>query len=241
MDGPLPASAVNDSTRAARYAVLALASNGVLQVAWLVLRFVFPVGGSARLASMEGADQVNRVDHALWTLHWPLRLAGAVLFFMWVSKSFKTAESLGARPVGHTASSVILGFFTPIANLIQPYRGLRALDDAIDPTSLPQPPPRPAATDDIRGYREAAGAPEAPRVAARPPPLLAWWVLWLFGMIASLWGVALFDSQVGVAVVYTLSSLGQAICAGLAILVVRRIDARLRERARRLGLLDPQG
>jgi hypothetical protein len=186
------------------------------------------------LAGYEQAPAMRATLYFLQTVAWWLRLVTAIFFFVWISRVFQAARDLDARP-GYTASWVIVGFFIPILNLIRPYQGLRALDTAIDPLTLPEPPPRPEVASHAGSYREAALVDRGSAFDVRPPPLLGWWVLWLGSGVVSLLGFAVGPSWVAVWVSHVLNAAGQAICAALAVVVVHRISERLMERARRLA------
>jgi len=164
-----------------------------------------------------------------------LKLVTAICFFVWVSSAFRRAAALGARPRRFTAASVNVGFFVPILGFVRPYQGLRALDVAIDPAPLPEPPPRPAAHDETRGYREAAIAARPPSIDSRPAPLLAWWLSWLAAPFVGLLAIAAGDSTAAALAISVASLSTWLLCCALAALVVVRIELRLRERARKLA------
>jgi hypothetical protein len=69
----------------------------------------------------------------------------------------------------------------------------------------------------------------------RRPPLLAWWALWLGAPVLAMLGIAADNAPALAWTFHVLAAAGQAIDAVLAVIVVRRIDARLAERARRMA------
>jgi hypothetical protein len=166
-----------------------------------------------------------------------LALATIVSFLVWVWSAFGRATRLGVRPE-RSAVSVILGFFVPILCFFWPYLGLRQFDEAIEPELMPEPPPRPAAIEAApHGYREAAKEKRAERIHAPRPPLGWWWGIWVFHLFAGLfwsWMMAPHDwptdrlFPIGLELVSDVDAI-------LAIVVILRIEARLRERARRLA------
>jgi hypothetical protein len=168
-----------------------------------------------------------------------LLLVTGLCFLQWVSRAFQAALRLRAVPKHFTARSVIWGFMIPILNWFRPYQGLSALDAAIDPLLLPDPPPQPETTAHAGGYRQAALAGGAPPRDVRRPPLLGWWALWLAGMVLGLARGTAAHDWTTLRVLDLVDSLVQAACAALAIVVVHRFGLLFAERARRLAARSP--
>jgi hypothetical protein len=226
-------AALRSESSAAKVAMIALACNGLLYLGW----FVWWVTVSVRVAggppSEIEAAAMNALVNAVSVCSVVALLVGGVCFFVWISRAFRCARALRVPPSRYDATSAIVGFFIPFLNLVRPYQALRDLDAAIEPTRVPEPPPRPASGDDGRGYREAASAPR-PTYDVRKPPLLAWWVAWLGQLVLGIAASAASASWSAAATAYTLDCFAEALAAALAIAVVRQIDARLHERAARV-------
>jgi hypothetical protein len=165
-----------------------------------------------------------------------------VAFFAWVVAFRRAATALDAAPGRDAARHVILGFILPIVALWWPYAGLRDFDRAVDPSRVPDAPPRPNPAEHAFGYRDAAAAPVARRAKFPRPPLELWWALFLtryvltsaIGFVAmrTVWPESL-------AVTWALQNGFDCAAAIAAALVVLRMDARLGERARRCAALEP--
>jgi hypothetical protein len=160
-----------------------------------------------------------------------------VLFLRWVNAAFRAALEVDARPVRFSAIHATLCFFIPLLNLIRPYQALRALNVAVDPARLPDPPPRAQSGEHPLGYREPAAAP-AVASTVPPPPLLAWWVLWLAPVVPTVLGFAVMDSWIAARSFASMHQAINAVDALLAALVVRRITARLAAYASKSGLAN---
>jgi hypothetical protein len=153
-----------------------------------------------------------------------------VAFLAWIASLRQAAWPLGVLPGRNAWSHAFWGFVIPIASFWMPYIAFRAVDRSLDPEKLPPAPPRANAGEHALGYREAARmTPRGQRVPR--PPIEIWWVLNT---------ARFFTPFVGGSVgpLRDLWWLGAAVdCAAAvaAAIVVLRIDARLAERARRLG------
>jgi hypothetical protein len=154
------------------------------------------------------------------------RVLCCVLFLRWVSAAFRAALERGARPVRYAAIHATLGFFIPLLNFVRPYQALRALNAAVDPAGLPDPPPRPDAGEHALGYREPAAAPSG-AAGVPQPPLVAWWAFWLVMGTPAWLKLAAMDSWAITRLLDALAYEMTALDALLAILVVRRITGRL--------------
>jgi Domain of unknown function (DUF4328) len=223
------------SYRTARVAVVTLFLNGLFGL--VTLGFWLLVGGLLAQGPLSAQDATTLGDVVVGfqTVSWLLLVVGGARFLIWVLNAHRCAQDLGAGPLRYSAWSTIVSFFVPIWGLVRPYQALRELSAAVDPGLVPERAPRPATTEHVQGYREPAAVPRPAARELRRPPLLAWWLVWvtitLFGLASVVWTTGSWAALVAAGVV---SRLAWVVDAVLAILVVHRIDARLRERAMRL-------
>jgi hypothetical protein len=164
-----------------------------------------------------------------------LSIVWAIFFLRWWGAAFRTGVRLGASVSSRLGRRGMLGFFIPIENFYRPYLALRELDRAIDPSRLPPPPPAPRADGRTPGYRVPALV-QAAAAETPPPPLGTWWALWLAPMAAL--PFTLSDDPVVVRVGLAYGQLVHVLSAAAAFLVVRRIDVRLSEYARRVAVKE---
>jgi hypothetical protein len=114
---------------------------------------------------------------------------------------------------------------------------MRDLHDRLAPDGVPEPAPRPR-LDGAGGYRRVQIEKAPPPRALPHASIGAWWGLYLFGgLIAK--GTTMFfgaglPSASTIGMTASAAALAEIASAGLAILAVRSIDARLAERQRRL-------
>jgi hypothetical protein len=221
-----PSAAASRLKAPATFVTTTLAVSGLaslFDLAFTLVQLVRPSGSEAAQDAANAFSAVTAVVNCVC----------GISFLVWVSRVFQVARALRVPPGRYTATSVNVGFLIPILNLIRPYRGLRELDEAIDPTTLPEPRPRPETGEHTGGYREPALAGGVGGPDLRRPPLLGWWALWIgrafFAVLASY-----ASSQASV-----VAALTDALCAALAIVVIHRFSVRLGERARRLEGMDP--
>jgi hypothetical protein len=193
-------------------------------------------GPSAELSPVQIVESV-RTDPPLDVLtfvSFALSLATVVTFLVWVASAFRRAESVGAKP-RRTAPTVIIGFFTPVLCFFWPYIGMRALDEAIEPELVPEPPPRPSDDAPAGGYRQAAVEKRPARTHAPRAPFGLWWALWVGPMVVDfVWMLTRPHAWWTDHLVPMVSGLVTDLDAVLAVLVILRIEARLAERARRV-------
>ena len=159
----------------------------------------------------------------------------ATAFLHWLYRFITATRQVtpeGARLP--SPGSSVFAFFVPVLNLYAPLRDLRALHAALDVTGLPEVPPKPRAEG--AHYRENAAERDAP-IATPDAPLGLWWALWIgsdmllnLATFVSLTRTTLQGTLVGL--VGDLAGVG---AAALGASVVRRLDARLCERHRRLA------
>jgi Domain of unknown function (DUF4328) len=145
-----------------------------------------------------------------------------LLFLVWVYRAVSNAPALGGALTWGPGVAV-LACVAPVVSLVLPYFVMRALHRASDPSALQDVPIFRERTDPT--YREGGRELLASPRWDLPTPLIAWWIL-LDGkdLMAGLdlrpphWVGASCEIAVSV----------------LCVLVVRGIDARQRERCRRL-------
>jgi len=153
-------------------------------------------------------------------------LAAAVLFLVWVHRAVANARALEA-PLAWSAGQAVLAYLVPVVSLILPYYVMKSLYRASDPSALSDPPVFRERTD--ASYRDGARELVAPPLWILPAPILAWWILFdarsLLGWVPIVTGGSgdgWFGASCDVA------------SGALCVLVIRSIDARQRERCRRL-------
>ncbi|HEY0170101.1 MAG TPA: DUF4328 domain-containing protein [Pyrinomonadaceae bacterium] len=144
-----------------------------------------------------------------------------VAFLVWLYRVVKNVPALGTRRSNVEFSPVWAAgsFFVPFVNLVVPYRAVREVWVKSDPEMLP------------------GGDFMFPQ-ASSAPLVLGWWLAWLASNVLSNISWRLHDDVTSpgtlrfVAGFHILSHLAGVVAAVLAILVVRGIDRRQRERAR---------
>lgn len=232
--------------RAASVAVmLALSSNVVPPLLAMFLAFVEGVRSVVSGAVRPGSppyDEQRSFSAALLEEIWnptyveyarlsvafvTLYLVTAACASWWLVGAYRRADTLGARYPRLTGWLVVEYVFLP-------YRVLGALDRTIDPTTLPEPP-EPSPEEGPMGYREPAPVRRPPgrtREWKAPPLGLSWVLLLVMGSLEY------FRHSFGSQASFSLTLSEYAATSAFiwaAILVVHRIDAKLDERARRLG------
>lgn len=213
-------AAVASASRRARWAagavlVAAAASAISRSPAW-------PAHGPDAHGNLEG--MASFLPQVAW-------LVAGVLFLMWVHRAVANARLLGV-PLKWTPGQAVWAYVIPVASIVLPYYVMRALHRASDPSNLSDAP-----VFRERGeanYRDGARELLPPPSWSFPAPILAWWILFDARMLS--------DTLVGpVAGALAARCVGASceIAAGvLCVLVVRSIDARQRERCRRLDATE---
>ena len=170
-----------------------------------------------------------------------LMVATPIAFLRWLYAAHLRARELGAgHRLGFSARQAITAWFIPVVSLVRPMRVMRGLAAASDPTDLsPATLEREIASP---GYRDPARVVEQPVGSNPAVPVAAWWALWLITGVSSLplyWRVFIAGTPSGLAIqrMVLLATLAAAL---LAIVVVRNIDIRMRERARRWDARAPE-
>ena len=165
-------------------------------------------------------------------------LITGVLFLRWLAQMVNTARDLQVSPpLAWTASQAVWGFFIPFVNLARPYQVLRDLHDVLAPDGVPEPAPRPR-LDGASGYRKIEMEVPPPPAKLPHASIGAWWAFYVIGGLVE-WGASSMDEK-GIAALVSsrtssiISDAFDIVSAGLAIMVVVAISARLVERQRRL-------
>jgi hypothetical protein len=183
------------------------------------LAYVLSVGG---VPSVERAQEMNARAGSLSNVGWLAFVLGTMFLTRWYRMTARAAMASGAS---------LRQSCSPIP-FMRPYEMLRALDVAVDPEHVPEPPPEPETAEHAGGYREPAAKTRTKGEIGRAP-LMAWWLSWLvsLGILVYRWlsvvswmSAKILDSLADVA------NIGVA-CLGCVIIV--RIGRRLAERTRR--------
>lgn len=107
------------------------------------------------------------------------RWIGALGFLPWLSRAYRRAVAAVqsyALQEEHRKGPVV-GFFIPFLNFVRPYRAVKVLDESLEPSEFPLPPP--ALTPGTGTYREPARL-EIQAVRSTPhAPVGLWWALWI--------------------------------------------------------------
>jgi hypothetical protein len=173
------------------------------------------------------AAQLQGVAELASLLQLLLFVVGAAAFVPWLRAALawgvELADSRELRR--HRSRGVFWTFAVPIMNLVWPYRMMRDLDRAIDPSALAEAP-------EVASERTTAGV-RGGRAYAKHPPVRPWWTCWVF---ARLFGCVTVARRVEpgyellVAAAWALSALAAA-------QIVSRLTARIVEVARRRAAL----
>jgi hypothetical protein len=151
----------------------------------------------------------------------------AWVYLRWLHRAVANVTSLGSAMKWRPGQAVS-AHFLPIVGFWRPYQVMKALYEASDPTTLPDAPVYRVRDD--ASYREASREVVAAPEWRRPAPILAWWLTYLLSGVPGIVVSLTVDPRVGA---WT-SAAGYGAAATLVILVIRSIDARQRERLRRL-------
>ena len=166
-------------------------------------------------------------------------LVSAVAFLLWFHRAYVAAAALDAAPTTETAGGAVLSFFIPIVNLLRPYRAMDALLQNLDPAWMPELTVTPHQAPEAGvGYRDNAGHVHA-AIPTPPAPITAWWGLWLLQNIALRFTGTAGEGHELDSDAYWGWLVGGAVSAVAAVLcarVVHAVDARVRERHRRIQL-----
>lgn len=150
-------------------------------------------------------------------------VALVVAFCLWLHRAAKNLRALGNKRVEHSPGWAVGSFFVPFANLVIPYKAVKEVWEKSDPSVR--------TGDDLMFAAPSSSG-----------PLLGWWIAWLVSNFLSniAWRLQAKSTLVTgdfVAGVDIASDLANVVAALLAIAVVRGIDRRQTERARRVTYL----
>jgi hypothetical protein len=174
-----------------------------LQRVWLTLG-----QRDLRLATLEAHWAQVEAARRLHGLAW---LATAVVFLVWLHRSWRLLHEAGLPDLSFTPRGAVVAFLVPGLNLLVPCRAVRDLWRASDPA------------------RRAGTAPSG----AGAPPLLVWW--WVVFVVATLLDPVVFRLSAGAewrlglgqpTVIVVLAQLVEIAAAVLAITVVGQIGRR---------------
>jgi hypothetical protein len=221
--------AVERGSRRGRWAIVAVAvsaTSGVLttfaleQMLTGVQRPRGATDALLRLAAFSGIGSL-------------VSLTAIVLFLMWLHRAAANVALLESTSWVRPGEAVV-AYFIPILNFFRPYQAMKEIYRASDPTPLGDVPVfRDRADPDYRGGAREAMAPPAWSFGA---PVLGWWLLYTLRGVVNL--VAIPASSIlgapGIMGVRLLSSAWEIAAAVSCALVIRSVDARQRERCRRL-------
>jgi len=109
-----------------------------------------------------------------------LLVGTAIVFLVWVHRSYRNLTALGARELKFTPGRAVAGFLIPFVNVVRPPQVMREIWHASDPSGLER---------DL-----SADGPALRHELAMPPLVIAWWTLFvldgLVGNIAFRMGLA---------------------------------------------------
>jgi hypothetical protein len=175
---------------------------------------------------------VGMVEARLNTLPWAasavsilLGLGCGVVYLAWLYRAVANTMLLRA-PIKWAPGKAVAAYFIPFIGLYRPYQVMKALHAASDPTTLHDAPTfrdRP-----VEGYREPVREPLPTPRWSYPAPIGAWWILYNLRWV---WSFFVEEFARTAAIAGMVTELAAAVMCAL---VVRSVDARQRERFRRL-------
>jgi hypothetical protein len=174
-------------------------------------------GGGVSVSEEEASN--DRLA-AIGTIGALVALPTIVLWLMWQFRAHTNLKALGAADLKYKPGWVVGWWFIPFANLVVPYRTMRELYKASDPD---------------------AGSVEW-QARQTPPTLLLWWLAWVGRIVLVLIAASVAPDRFSSAHRFVLrdryllaSDVITIAAAGLAIILVRQIDARQQAKFRRLA------
>jgi hypothetical protein len=167
-------------------------------------------------------------------------LVGLVRWALWTRDAFALGASLGLRSLRTRGTSAAWSFVIPLVQLWRPFLALVELTRALDRERIPAAAPV-ASQEATEHYRQNAVGAVVDDRPLPSVPIGAWWALWLGGW--ALTRVAAFTHDGARTLVDLRTSLTIDLFAALALaaaaLLAARValglDARLHERAERVG------
>jgi hypothetical protein len=161
------------------------------------------------------------------------RIVTAVLYLRWLHGAYRNVPLLGGGLPRFRPGEAVASFLIPVVNFYRPYQAIKSLHETSDPGNLADPPRYRPASDAL--YRESAREVIAPPEWRTPFPVRSWWALYLGGPFVSTL-LRMGASSSGPEAILSAGAvvLVSVTVAWLGIAVIRSIDARQRERLRRL-------
>jgi hypothetical protein len=222
-----------------RVALLASALGAMIVCGMSVVFLINPIP-AAGMEHMGLLMALGALAYALGMALWfGAMLVSAIAFLLWLHRAYVAAAALNAAPTTETAGGAVLSFFIPILNLVRPYRAVAALLQNLDPAGMPEPTVTPHQAPEVGvGYRDNAGHIHV-AIPTPPAPITAWWSLWLLQNVALRFTGTTregheFDADACWA--WLVGGAVSAVAAVLCARVVHAVDARVRERHRRIQL-----
>ncbi len=167
--------------------------------------------------------------------------AAGALFLMWVHRAVSNSTLLGV-PLKWRSWQAVLSYVVPVVSIVLPYYVMKALFRASDPSTLRDAPMFRERAE--ASYRRGAREVVAPPRWSFPAPILAWWILFETRIAADMVDSAADGLAVRAArsvCEVAVTALCQLAAGILCVLVVRSVDARQRERCRRLEAIEDLG
>ncbi len=207
--------AVQIASRRARWAIFAVLASTIYRVV---------------LSTLEGPWAIHpaRLPHRVAAL---LALVAVVLYLRWLYRAVANTTLLGA-PIKWSPQQAVAAYVIPIVCFFRPYQVMKALHAGSDPSALHDAPLfryRPAPN-----YRDAIREPLPPPRWNHPAPIAAWWAFYTLRWVWDT-GAARFAMPAAFGVARATNLAAAVLCA----LVIRSVDARQRERHRRLEASAP--
>jgi hypothetical protein len=219
-------ASVEHASRQARWAVGALlisAGLGALERTDAAASLASELGGCVVGGKVVG------LAHLLPSIAWAVAY---FVFLFWVYRAVSNARALGG-PLRWGPGQSVAAYLVPVVSLVLPYFVMKALHRASDPSALEDAPIFRERTDASyrAGVRELLASPRW----ELPAPILAWWILLDAKHLVT------FGALTASSVVHWVTASCEIAFGVLCALVVQSIDARQRERCRRLEAADPNG
>jgi hypothetical protein len=175
---------------------------------------------------------IHAIANTSYTMRLMLLLPTAFAFLYWLHRAVLNARLVNPDFVGVAPGEAVAAFFIPIVNLVRPIAVVRAVDRAVDPEQLPLP--ETWVENRSADYRSPARQRVVVPWVRVKAPIAAWWTFWI---LSNLGGY--FVAIGGIYSLFVLRLL-HAIAGVFAIGVVRGIDARTIEHARRRAALPQE-
>jgi hypothetical protein len=148
-----------------------------------------------------------------------------VFFLMWIHRAQRNLPALGAHGLKYSPRWAVGGFFVPFLNVVRPFQVVKEIWKASSP--------------DLN-----VGDASSWQYSSTSPLLGFWWGSWI---VSNFLGQAVFrmsfranslDQLMIASRLNVLSDAVSAICAVLAIMIIRQTDARQEFKIKRLAVLD---